>query len=151
MMVPVLVLAMLLQTAPVQWSISAPAARSVVNAGGKVAVTLAATIAPGWHLYSLKKLDGGPIPTSIAVPAGQSFVLAGALDATAPMTKFDDTFQMDVETYEESAEFVLPVEAAKDAKAGAAALTVNARFQVCDDKQCLPPRTVKIELPLEIQ
>ena len=148
---PVVLLALLLQAAPVQWRISAPESRSVVKAGGNVAVTLAATIAPGWHLYSLKKLDGGPIPTSIAVPAGQPFQMAGAIDATAPMTKFDDTFQMDVETYEGSAEFVVPVETAKDAKAGAATLIVNARFQVCDDKQCLPPRTVKVELPLEIK
>ena len=151
MMAPAILLALLLQAAPVQWSISAPAAMSAVTAGGKVAVTLAATIAPGWHLYSLKRLDGGPIPTSIAVPAGQPFQIAGAIDATAPMTKFDDTFQMDVETYEGSAEFVVPVEVAKDAKAGAATLIVNARFQVCDDKQCLPPRTVKMELPLEIK
>ncbi len=150
-MAPVLLLALLLQTAPVQWSISAPMAGSSATPGGRIAVTLAASIAPGWHLYSLKKLDGGPIATTIALPEGQPFKLVGPIDAMAPLTKFDDTFQMDVESYEGSAEFTLPVAAAKDAKPGAATLSVAARFQVCDDKQCLPPRTVKVDLPLEIK
>ncbi len=151
MTAPALLLALLWQAAPVQWAITAPAAKSQVAAGRKIAVTLAASIAPGWHLYSLKKLDGGPIPTSIALPEGQPFRLAGAIDAAAPLTKFDDTFQMDVESYEGTAEFVLSVEAVKGTQAGPATLAVNARYQACDDKQCLPPRTVKIELPLEIK
>lgn len=150
MIAPLFLLA-LLQAAPVQWSISAPAAKSAVTAGGKVAVTVSATIARGWHLYSLKKLDGGPIPTTIALPPGQPFQLAGAIEAMPPLSKFDETFQMDIESYEEVAEFTLPVVAAKDAKPGAATLLVNARFQVCDEKQCLPPRTLKIELPLEVK
>lgn len=150
-MVPFLLLALLLQTSPVQWRITAPAAGSAVTPGGKIPVTLAAAIAPGWHLYSLKKQDGGPIATTIALPDGQPFKLDGPIDATAPLTKFDDTFQMDVESYEESAEFILPVAAFKDARPGAATLSVAARFQVCDDKQCLPPRTMKLDLLLEIK
>ena len=150
-MAPALLFALLVQAAPVQWTISAPAANRAVKAGGKVAATLSAAIAPGWHLYSLKKLEGGPIATTIVAPEGQPFKLAGAIDATAPLMKFDDTFQMDVETYEGTADFVLPVVAARNAKPGATALIVHARYQACDDKQCLPPRTVTVELPLEIK
>ncbi|MBL0156995.1 MAG: protein-disulfide reductase DsbD N-terminal domain-containing protein [Bryobacterales bacterium] len=151
MIAPALLFALLLQAAPVQWAVTAPAAGSAAKAGGKLAVTVTATIAPGWHLYSLKKMEGGPIATTIVLPEGQPFRLAGAIDASAPLSKFDDTFQMDVESYEGGAEFVLPLAVAKDAKPGAAPLAVHARYQVCDDKQCLPPRTVKLELPLEIR
>ena len=100
MIAPALLFALLLQAAPVQWAVTAPAAGSAAKAGGKLAVTVTATIAPGWHLYSLKKMEGGPIATTIVVPEGQPFRLAGAIDASAPLSKFDDTFQMDVESYE---------------------------------------------------
>lgn len=148
MMAPMMALALLLQAAPVQWSVSTPAAKSAVKPGGRLAVTVTAAIAPGWHLYSLKRLEGGPVATAIALPEGQPFRLAGAIDASAPLAKYDETFEMDVESYEGSAEFVLPVEVARGANGGVT-LQVNARFQVCDDRQCLPPRTVKLELPLE--
>lgn len=144
-------LLLLLQVQPVRWSVTAPAARSGVQAGGRVEVRLAAAIAPGWHLYSMKRLEGGPVATTIGLPGGQAFRLAGAVDEPPPLTKFDDSFQMEVEWYEGLAEFTLPVAVAKDAKRGAETMVVNARYQVCDDKQCLPPRTVKVEVPLTVE
>jgi thiol:disulfide interchange protein DsbD len=149
-MLPILLLPMLLQLAPVQWTLSSPKLESALKPGERLEVVLDAEIAEGWHLYSLKKLEGGPIPTSISLPEGQPFRLAGEIEASAPLSKFDDTFQMDVESYSYSASFKLPVEVAKDASSSAT-LTVNARFQACDDKQCLPPRTVKVQLPLNVK
>lgn len=135
----------------VQWSVTVPAPQTALKPGAKVEVVVEAAIAEGWHLYSLKKLEGGPIATTITLPAGQPFALAGPIEASPAEKKFDDTFGMEVETYSESATFRLPVEISKDAPAGSATLTVNARFQACDDKQCLPPRTVKVELPVTIR
>ncbi len=149
MLAPVLLL-LAFQAAPVQWTLTAAKPPASTKAGGRIEVVLEASIAEGWHLYSLKKLEGGPIPTTISVPEGQPFRLAGEMSASAPLSQFDETFQMDVESYSYAATFRLPVEAAKDARPGAATLTVNARFQACDDKQCLPPRTVKVELPVTV-
>lgn len=146
-MLPTLLLAF--AATAVQWTLTTPAPS--VKPGAKVEVVLDAAITGGWHLYSLKKVEGGPIATTITLPAGQPFSLAGAITASPAESKYDETFQMDVETYSDSATFRLPIEVAKDAPAGPANLTVNVRFQACDDKQCLPPRTVKVELPLTIQ
>lgn len=146
-MLPTLLLA--LAATAVQWTLTTPS--PTVKPGAKVEVALDAAIADGWHLYSLKKLEGGPIATTITVPPGQPFELSGPIAASSAETKYDETFAMDVETYSDSATFRLPLEVAKDAPAGPATLTINARFQACDDKQCLPPRTVKVELPLTIQ
>lgn len=145
-----LLLAVMLQAAaPVSWSIGAPKQATKVAAGERVAVKVLAVIEPGWHLYGLKKLDGGPIATSIGLPDGQAFRAAGPVEPGPPMSKYDETFAMDVEYYEGAAEFVVPVEAVKGAAPGKSAVTLNARYQACDDKQCLPPRTVKLELTLE--
>jgi hypothetical protein len=146
-----LLLLALLQPAQVEWSLTPPKANTPVKAGAKVAVSVKAQIAQGWHLYSLKKMEDGPIPTTIRLPDGQPFRLAGEIDAPAPMHKYEEAFQADVEYYEGTVEFTLPVEAGRDAKPGAASLLVSARYQACDNRQCLPPRTVKLELPLEIQ
>ncbi|MBI5282923.1 MAG: protein-disulfide reductase DsbD N-terminal domain-containing protein [Candidatus Solibacter usitatus] len=146
-----LLLALLWQTPPVQWSITAPAAKTQVQPGGKFTVTLAAEIAEGWHLYSLKKQEGGPIPTSITVPEGQPFGRAGEIDAPPPLSRFEETFQLDIESYEGSAGFGVPVEVSRNAKAGPATLAVHARYQACDNRICLPPKTVKLELPVEIR
>lgn len=146
-----LLLALALNASAVQWTISAPAPSSTVKRGAQVEVVLEAAIADGWHLYSLKKLEGGPIPTTLTLPLDQPFLLSGPISASRPAAKFDETFGMEVETYSDSATFRLPVEVPKDAPTGPALLTVNARFQACDGKQCLPPRTVKVELPVTIQ
>lgn len=130
---------------PVQWKLNAPAKAA---AGAPVKVTLAAKISAAWHLYSLKELEGGPIPTRISVPEGQPFRLTGEIEAPPPIRKQDEAFGMEVESYEDSAQFGLPLTAA--AEAGAKTLTVTVRYQVCDDKLCLPPRTVKLEAPVEI-
>lgn len=150
-MLTAILLTLLLQAPPVQWSIGAPEPKTKVARGGRIVVTLSAEIAEGWHLYSLKKVEGGPIPTSIALAESSSFRQAGAVEAPAPLTTFEETFQMEIESYEGGADFRVPVEVLKDGQAGARPLLVHVRFQVCDNKQCLPPRTVKLELPLEVQ
>jgi hypothetical protein len=47
--------------------------------------------------------------------------------------------------YTDMAEFTLPVRVAADARPGRQPLKVSARFQSCDEKQCLPPRPVTLE------
>ncbi len=132
---------------PVTWTLAAPAQ---AKAGGRLTAKLTARIADGWHLYSLKELEGGPIPTSIAVPVGQAFRLAGRIEAPVPITAHEEAFGMDVEFYLGDVDFGVPLETAADTKAATANLTVTARYQACDNKQCLPPKTVRLERAVEI-
>lgn len=132
---------------PVTWTLAAP---PQAKAGGRLTAKLTARIADGWHLYSLKELDGGPIPTSIAVPKGQPFRLAGSIEAPAPITAHEEAFGMDVEFYLGEVEFGVPLETAADTKAATSKLAVTARYQACDNKQCLPPKTVRLERAVEI-
>jgi DsbC/DsbD-like thiol-disulfide interchange protein len=129
--------------APIRWKIAA------VAPGPTLKVKLVAGIAPGWHLYSLKKLAGGPVATTITVPDGQLFQLAGKIEAPEPIALHDPNFDMEVEYYADSAEFVVPVKKAPHAKPGRQTLTIAARFQSCNDKICLPPRTVKLETQVD--
>ena len=80
-----------------------------MTAGGKTTVKLAASIDDGWHIYSVTQGPGGPMPTKVTVPTGQSFALSGAVKGSQPDTKFDENFGIQVETYENRAEFTVPL------------------------------------------
>mgnify|MGYP000871475567 CR=1 FL=1 len=127
---------------PVKWTLSAP---SQAGVGSRIEALVTATVEEGWHLYSLKQLEGGPIATQIAMPAPQQFKLAGVVDAPVPLTAHEEAFDMSVEFYFGEVEFRLPVEINRDAKSGPHKLAVTARYQACDNKQCLPPKTVRLE------
>jgi thiol:disulfide interchange protein DsbD len=132
---------------PVAWKLQPPG--KPVKAGARFQVKLVAAIEAGWHLYSLKPVAEGPIPTRIWIADGQPFQLAGAVGAAEPVTVQDPALGMEVEMYEGEASFTLPVQAAAGA-AGAQKLVVSASYQSCNNKLCLPPKTVKLELPVTV-
>ena len=134
---------------PVAWKLQNPPA-APVKAGGRVPVKLLAAVQDGWHLYSLKPMAEGPIPTRIWIAEGQPFSLAGAVQSPDPQVMQDPSFGMEVELYEGEAVFMLPVRVAAGAAPGAQKLTVSASYQSCNNKLCLPPKTVKVELPITI-
>jgi thiol:disulfide interchange protein DsbD len=134
---------------PIAWRIQDPPA-APVRAGGRFSVKLVAEIQDGWHLYSMKPMEEGPIPTRIWMPEGQQFQLAGAIQATPPQTMQDTAFNLEVEFYEGQAVFTLPVRVAANAAPGAQKAVVSASYQTCDNKVCLPPKTVRVEVPVAI-
>jgi hypothetical protein len=133
---------------PVSWKFQDAPAKPL-KPGARLTVKLAAIVEPGWHLYSLKPLPEGPIPTRLWIAEGQPFTLAGAIQAPEPITAQDPTLNMEVETYEGEAVFTLPVQIATSA-AGPQKLVVSASYQTCNNRLCLPPKTVRVELPLTI-
>jgi thiol:disulfide interchange protein len=132
---------------PVKWSASTKA--TTVKPGGSFEVQVVAQIAEGWHLYSITQAPP-PIATRITVPAGQPFALAGSVEGPPPHVAFDQSFGIDTEFYEDSAAFTLPVKAAADASGGKKKLRVDAYFQTCNDQLCLPPKTVPMDVPIEV-
>jgi hypothetical protein len=142
----------LLQAAPpdpVTWKLQNPPA-APVKPGARFNVKLLAAVQEGWHLYSLKPIAEGPVPTRIWLAEGQPFSLAGAVQAPEPQVIQDPTFGMEVELYEGEAMFALPVKVAGGAAPGPQKLVVSASYQSCNNKLCLPPKTVKVELPITI-
>ena len=62
----------------------------------------------------------------------------------------DPAFNMEVQLYEGEVAFTLPMRLAAAAPPGAQKIVVNASFQSCDNKICLPPKTVKLEVPVTV-
>lgn len=133
---------------PVVWSLGP--APEAIRAGQRFEVRLAARIDAGWHLYSISQPPGGPIPTRITLPAAQGFSLAGPPAGPEPSRQFDPNFSMETEWYDDSVAFSLPIVAAAETPPGMHRLEVHVRFQTCNDRLCLPPKTEKLFIDVAV-
>jgi len=108
-------------------------------------VVLTGHISAPWHIYAPTTPPGGPIATTITLDTAKSPGLsaAGKLGEAKPKRFMDQGFGIFVETYEGQTKFELPVKIAPAAPAsGGGALSVH--FQTCNDRTCLPPKTVSV-------
>jgi thiol:disulfide interchange protein len=121
---------------PVTWSLRLvpPSAQP----GSKVLARLEGKIEAGWHLYSLTTPPGGPNPTTIRLADNPAVERFRVLEPP-PKRAFDPNFNLDTETYEGEAAFLIEIELKKDAAAGTSELTAEVRYQSCNDRLCLPP------------
>jgi thiol:disulfide interchange protein len=131
---------------PVQWSAAVKATRAAAGETFDVAVT--AVIEDEWHVYSVTQGPGGPIPTTIAIGAGQPFSRAGAIRGPAPVTAYDPNFDIQTETYDGTIRLVVPVRLARDVPGTSARLRLAVSYQACTNRLCLPPRTQMLDVPI---
>jgi thiol:disulfide interchange protein len=113
-----------------------------VKAGDAFKVTITAEIEPSWHLYSIVPVSNGPIPTSFSTP-GDSLFIAGDISEQEPEINYDPNFKLDIGWHSNRAWFEIPV-AFVEGVSGTTAIRVDVRFMVCDDKVCLPPKTINL-------
>lgn len=135
---------------PVKWTvIGGDSARAVVS-GRTVPITLEAEIAKGWHIYSLTQKAGGPIPLRLDLVGAADVVVRGVVKAPKPERIFDKNFGIETELYSGSPRFTIPVGVSGRSPTGTRKFQIGARYQVCSDKMCLPPRTDKLDAAIRI-
>jgi thiol:disulfide interchange protein len=127
---------------PISWKLDSEAKGKTLKKDESFEAKLTANLEEGWHLYALEQPEGGPIPTTVTVAENVPFKIKGKITSPAPMTKFDPNFNIDTKFFEKQAQFNLPLQATAETKADDVA--INARFQLCNDTFCLPPKTVKV-------
>jgi thiol:disulfide interchange protein DsbD len=132
---------------PIHWSMKRPDAAALA-AGKTFPVDVTAEIDAGWHLYALVE-PPGPIATAITIPKGGPFSIDGDIGILPPKKAFDPSFGAETEFYEEHTTFTVPVRIAAGTK-GKQTLTIEAMFQTCNDRMCLPPTTQKLTLEFTV-
>jgi thiol:disulfide interchange protein len=109
-------------------------------------VVMTAAIDKGWHMYSMEIPVGGPIATSFAFENAAGYSLAAKTYAvTKPEVKFDQSFEMNIGMYTNSAEFRQKIEV----KSYPAVIKGTITFMSCNDKECLPPRDVEFSVTVK--
>ncbi len=107
-------------------------------------IHMKATIDPGWHIYA-QDAGEGPVPTSFTFKKNDKLVFKGQVRGVGKLEKsYDKAFGSVLKYYENKVDFVQYVQA----KPGAKTVEGSLEYMVCNDEQCLPPKTIEFKVAL---
>ena len=131
------------QLNPVTWSFSAKK-----MADKTYEIHMKATIQSGWHLYSqIQPEDAIAIPTGFTINKNPLVILDGKIKEIGKMELFHDAkLDISANQYANNVDFVQIVKLKAKAKTN---LTGSVEYQTCDDKKCLPPKTVNFSVAIQ--
>lgn len=111
-------------------------------------VHMKATIQNGWHLYSQNQPeDAIAIPTSFKFNSNPLLKLDGKVKEVGKVEKFHDPkLDLSANQFSNTVTFVQLVKLKANAKTN---ITGSVEFQTCDDKKCLPPKTVNFSAAIQ--
>jgi Disulphide bond corrector protein DsbC len=132
-----------------KWSASLETPERVKPGGGAV-IKLSAEIRDGWHVYALSEPAGGPTPLKVTLGDNVLARLSGSASGDAPTRKHDPSFDLDTNFYEHALTLRVPIALKNESGAGARIIPVDVRFQSCTDRICLPPTTVRLNVPVTV-
>ncbi|MEY3398648.1 MAG: hypothetical protein RL220_1242 [Bacteroidota bacterium] len=116
---------------PVSWNFS-----TISRGNNQYTVRIKATVAPGWHTYSIVPTEaGGPAPTEISFRDSTAITFNGPLRESATIKKYDKMFMTDVMFFSDSAVFEQDITITDP--------TVNSikgsvKGMACNDESCVP-------------
>lgn len=114
---------------PVKWDIQCNPVRQP-----EAVITLTATMAPGWHIYSQFMEEGGPIPTRFKFQQDDAYRLIGTTTEKGKEVKFyDDIFEMEIIWYEEKVSFLQKIILHEPA----ATVKGKVVYMTCNNETCI--------------
>ena len=127
----------------------APSSKITARRGGTVAAKTLVQLRNGYHVNSNTPNDEYLIPLKLTWGSGP--LEAGEVVYPKPeMQKFEFSekpISVFTGDFSIATRFRVPATASR----GPGVLTGRLRYQACDHKSCLPPRTVPVNLPFEIE
>lgn len=131
------------QLNPVTWSFSAQKISDKIYE-----IHMKATIQNGWHLYSQKQPDDAiAIPTAFTVRANPLFKPDGKIKEVGKMELMKDAaLGVSANQYSNSVDFVQKIKLKSNVKTN---FNGSVEYQTCDDKKCLPPKTVNFSVAIK--
>ena len=120
--------------------------------GETITWKLTVELAPGWHTYPVNRLpkDGKfQQYTEIKFPSSPDVYFVGRVTDPSYRTEKQEVIG-EVRVVEGTAVWERPVVVSPKATPGRKTITVPFQLLVCDEKGCLPPRSVKVNAPLTI-
>ena len=111
-------------------------------------IHLIATLKSGWHLYSqIQPEDAIAIPTGFKFTNNPLVKLDGKIREIGKLEKFkDDKLGISANQYSKKVDFVQIIKLKGNAKTN---ISGSVEFQTCDDKKCLPPKTVNFSVDIK--
>jgi hypothetical protein len=124
--------------------------QGIARRGGTAILNVSGEVIEGWHVYALAQPSGGPTALRITLGSNSVARLAGAPSGTAPEEKHDPSFDLDTRFYRHSFVLHVPISVKRRAEPGTQAIPVDIRFQGCSESECLPPKTIRLSVPVTV-
>jgi hypothetical protein len=133
----------------VQWTAAFASTGAGVASGSSVVLEISGAIQDGWHVYALTEPSGGPTALRVTLDANEVAQAAGSPSGTAPRKHRDPSFGFETQFYTHSFTVRLPV--VLKSTTGRQLVPVSVRFQTCSDRECQPPTTAHLAVPVDVQ
>ncbi len=110
---------------------------------------LPVSIVPGYHVNSNKPTESYLIPLSIKwtpgpIEAGETVFPKPGMEkyefSKTPLSVFTGNFALQT-----------TLKATASVPVGPATLSGKLRYQACNDKACFPPKTIEVNIPVQVQ
>ena len=126
----------------------APLRKVTVPAKGTADASVSVQLRDGYHVNSNMPSDDYFIPLRLTWNPGP----VEAVSVTFPKPQMEKLAfsEKPVSIFTGNFEVVTKFKAAHGAAPGQNVVTGKLRFQACNDRMCLPPRTVDLSLPVEV-
>ena len=130
------------QLNPVMWTFTAKKI-----ADKTYEIHMKATIQNGWHLYSqIQPDDAIANPTGFTLNNNPLITLDGKIKEIGTIEKYHDAkLGISANQFSNKVDFIQKVRLKAKAKTS---ITGSVEYQTCDDKKCLPPKTVNFTIAI---
>lgn len=127
---------------PVKWNYSA-----TKKSDKEYILTIDATLPTAWHIYSINTPPDGPVPTSISFKKNPLVTLNGNVKESGKLkSERDEIFGVDVKYYADKVQYTQDVKLKSAVKTN---VSGTIKYMVCNDKLCLPPKTIPFNIQLQ--
>lgn len=122
---------------PVKFSYS-----TVKKGSNQYEVHIKTLVDPKWHIYSIYNPDGGAQATALTFTNAKE--VGKPKEAGKMKTIFENEFKVNQKYFEQNVDFIQTVKV----EPGTKKVSGTIEYMVCNDKQCLPPKTVAFDIAL---
>jgi hypothetical protein len=105
-------------------------------------IHIKASVEPRWHIYSVYNPEGGAQATALTFSNAK--VVGKIKEKGKLKTVFEKEFKVNQKFFEQNVDFVQLVKV----DPGTKKVSGTIEYMVCNDKQCLPPKTVSFDIAL---
>ena len=123
---------------PVKWQSSY---KDLENSEGEI--TIIATVDPGWHLYSQRINNVGPIPTSFTFSPSKNVQIIGKTEEEGAKEEYEKAFDAKVYVFTEKAVFKQKI---KRNNLNEFSASLSVEYMCCNNVMCLPPKTIQLNV-----
>jgi DsbC/DsbD-like thiol-disulfide interchange protein len=123
--------------------------RDQSHPGETFKVGLLVKVIPGWHIHAAQLEDEFLIPTSLDFEGKEGLEVQGYYFPPAIKKKYEYS-ESELSVYEGECVFGVLIQADNKIAPGKYNIKGRLKYQACDSTSCLPPKEVKLKIPLAI-